>query len=153
MGFYRTKSGIAGIPGVALYNVQKEDYTKCCCGLIVDSVEFELIDALSDPFCLRKPTGEQIVFCSKYENSIAGATLLAVDYLDQIRYVAFGNTKPERPCGFCENSVYIYYLYDAEEVDGKYIIRFEVEDCSNAGPSGIEPRDYICTVRVRSCPK
>lgn len=153
MGFYRIGNALAGKPGVGFYNVEEDDFKAYCCGLIVRSVTFELLDSAADPFCLRKASGTEIVCCSQYPKTIEGATLLAVDYLDQIRFIAFGNTVPGRPCGFCEGSVYLYYLVDAEIVDNQYIIKFEVEDCSNAGSSGIPPRDYLCTIVVENCPK
>lgn len=128
---------------------------QCCCaaGLFVESVDFELLDPLYDPFCLRVAQGSGISGCADYDITVQGATLLAADHLASLDYIASGDSLPGRPCGFCEGSKYLYYLVDAEEVTNGFIIKFEVEDCSNNGPEGIPPRDYLCTVTISKCSK
>lgn len=154
MGFYRIGDSLAGQPGVGLYNISQSDFENCCCGLIVESIKFELLDPSYDPFCLRAARGAAIRGCQIYSRDIEGATLLAVDYLAALDFIAIGDTVPGRPCGFCEGSTYQYFLTDADEMGNKFVIKFEVEDCSNAEDGlGIPPRDYLCTVTISKCSK
>jgi len=151
MGFYRIGNSLAGKPGQGLYDVTLEQLQDCCCGLKVESVEFGLLDPSYDPFCLRAARGTPEEGCRAYSVTIEGATLLAADYLEESRYIATGDTQPGRPCGFCEGSIYLFYLVGAEDTGDQFVITFEAEDCSNAGATGIPPRDYLCTVTITKC--
>jgi len=151
MGIATVNGVLYGKPGVGIYDLTLSKLQDCCCGLAVESVQFDLLDSSYDPFCLRKATGSPDTGCRNYPISLSGATLLAADYLAESGFIASGDTKPGRPCGFCEGSEYLYYLVDADESPSGFAIKFEVEDCSNAGLSGIPPRDYLCTVTIRKC--
>jgi hypothetical protein len=140
-----------GKPGVGIYDLSLEKIQDCCCGLKVESVEFGLLDPEYDPFCLRQATGTPEGGCRAYNLTLEGAVLLAADYLEESRYIATGDTLPGRPCGFCEGSVYLFFLVGAVETETGFIITFEAEDCSNAGATGIPPRDYLCTVTISKC--
>jgi hypothetical protein len=140
-----------GKPGVGIYDLSLQQLQDCCCGLKVESVEFELLDPSYDPFCLRQATGTPVQGCRPYKLTLAGATLLAADYLEESRYIAIGDTQLGRPCGFCEGSVYLFFLVGAVETPDGFIITFEAEDCSNADGVGIPPRDYLCTVTISRC--
>jgi hypothetical protein len=147
----RVNGVLYGKPGVGVYDLTLEQLQECCCGLKVLSVDFRLLDASYDPFCFRAATRTPREGCREYAQTLNGAVLLAVDFLAESRYIAIGDTKPGRPCGFCQGSVYLFFLTGAVETEDGFLIRFEAEDCSNAGPQGIPPRDYSCVVTVSKC--
>jgi len=140
-----------GKPGVGIYDLSLDALQDCCCGLRVESVEFALLDPSYDPFCLRVSSGREIRGCRNYDKTLQGAVLLAADHLEELRFIASGDTLPGRPCGFCEGSVYLYFLVAATETDSGFVVSFEAEDCSNADGVGIPPRDYLCTVTISRC--
>ena len=164
MGFYRIGNGLAGKPGAGYFNVTRQQLVNCCCeGLRVDSVDFRDINPVI--CCNRVQSGTPRGGCRLYAQNIDGALLLAVDHLNQARFISSGN----RPCsalceedgrlvpcscGVCEGSVFVYSLTYAKQEGDTFIFKFEVEDCDNAEVvGGIPPKDYECTVIVSKCPK
>lgn len=158
MGFYRIGNGLAGKPGQGYFNVTAQQLVNCCCaGLKVDSVSFQ--DTNSVICCNRVQSGTPRGGCRLYAQNIDGALLLAVDHLNQARFIASGNRGATigpcaSGCGICEGSIFTYALTYARQEGETFVFKFEVEDCGNVNNgAGIPPKDYECTVIVSKCPK
>ena len=158
MGFYRIGNGLAGKPGAGYFNVTRQQLVNCCCGgLKVDSVDFRDINPVI--CCNRVQSGTSRGGCRRYAQNIDGALLLAVDHLNQARFISSGDRGNRvgpciNGCGVCEGSVFVYSLTYAKQEGDTFIFKFEVEDCDNAEVvGGIPPKDYECTVIVSKCPK
>ena len=157
-GMIATVNGkLYGKPGAGIYNLSLDQLQDCCCGLKVESVEFELLPG-SNPCCNRVERGSPERGCRPYDLTLAGATLLAFDHLEELDVRSSGDrlgVTPQCPrgCGFCENATFAYFLTGAVETDAGFVVTFEAEDCIQPpnAPNGISPRDYLCTVTIKKC--
>lgn len=146
MAFVRVNGGIAGRPGVGLYDISEEQFRQCCCrGLIIAGINFETI---GQPDCFLQKRGSPTVKCFRVDDTPEAALGLAINYIGETSYITKCNPTEENPdpeTNFCQNKIPTFSYTTTRETSAGYEIDFEVEDC------GIEPVDYIATVQVDRC--
>jgi hypothetical protein len=146
MGFYRVNGGIAGKPGVGLYDVSEEAFRACCCkGLRVGSISFVTIGS---PDCDIVAQGSPEITCVYGDNSVDAALSLAIGYIGELNYITKcrpTTLNPDPETNFCQNKIPVFTYKSAEETGSGYSFSFDVEDC------GIAPIDYEATITVNRC--
>lgn len=145
MGFYRVGDGIAGKPGVGLYDVSAEQLQSCCCGWRVESLSFV---TTGSPDCFLVMQGSPITTCTGGSKTPEAALELAIGYIAALNYITKCNPttiNPDPETNFCQNKIPVFTYKIARESESGYEFDFDVEDC------GIPPVDYIATVKVGIC--
>ena len=146
MAFVSVNGGIAGVPGVGLYDISEAQFRECCCkGLIIAGISFVTIGS---PDCFLQARGSPTEECIYGDDSVEAGLALAIQYIADIDYITKCNPtelNPDPETNFCQNKIPTFSYVEARETATGYEFDFEVEDC------GIEPIDYIATVKVDRC--